>query len=84
VSGIISPDRRAIAANWSALRFVAKDKTLRPLMDLNDAQIKASPTYEADKPIRAVSPAPAPVSATAPTAGPSSSAAAASTARTSR
>jgi hypothetical protein len=90
VSGIISPDRRAIAANWSALRFVAKDKTLRPLMDLNDAQIKASPTYEADKPIRAVSPAPppSPVPASAPapatTAGPSSSAAAASTARTSR
>jgi hypothetical protein len=85
VSGIISADRRTIAANWSALRFVTKDKTLRPLMDLNDAQIKASPSYEADKPIRAVSPAPPPAtSASAATAGPSSSAAAASTARTSR
>jgi hypothetical protein len=84
VSGIISPDRRMIAANWSALRFVTKDKTLRPLMDLNDAQIKASPSYETDKPIHAVSPAPPPASAPAATAGPSSSAAAASTARTSR
>ncbi|MEI6002955.1 PRC-barrel domain containing protein [Paraburkholderia bengalensis] len=84
VSGIISPDRRTIAANWSALRFVTKDKTLRPLMDLNDAQIKASPSYEPDKPIRAVSPAPPPAPASAATAGPSSSAAAASTARTSR
>jgi len=86
VSGIISPDRRSIAANWSALRFVTKDKTLRPLMDLNDAQIKASPSYEADKPIRAVSPAPppAPASASAATTGPSSSAVAASTARTTR
>lgn len=84
VSGIISPDRRMIAANWSALRFVTKDKTLRPLIDLNDAQIKASPSYETDKPIHAVSPAlPAPPPAAA-AAGPSSSAAAASTARNSR
>ena len=88
VSGIISPDRRTIAANWSALHFVTKDKTLRPLMDLNDAQIKASPSYETDKPIRAVSPAPPPappsVAASSAATGPSSSAAAASTARTSR
>ncbi len=88
VSGIISADRRTIAANWSALRFVTKDKTLRPLMDLNDAQIKASPSYETDKPIRAVSPAPPPapppVAASSTATGPSSSAAAASTARTSR
>ncbi|MBP0594393.1 PRC-barrel domain containing protein [Paraburkholderia sp. LEh10] len=84
VSGIISADRRTIAANWSALRFVTKDKTLHPLMDLNDAQIKASPSYEPDKPIHAVSPAPPPAPASAATAGPTSSDAAASTARNSR
>jgi hypothetical protein len=67
VSGIINPDRRSIAANWSALHFTIKDKALHALMDLNDAQIKASPSYESGKPVLAVSPAP-PATATAPTA----------------
>jgi hypothetical protein len=89
VSGIISPDRRMIAANWSALRFVLKDKALHPVMDMNDAQIKASPSYETDKPIRAVSPAAAAPAAAAAAVSASSSAAAggsssASAARTSR
>ncbi|HEY2025118.1 PRC-barrel domain containing protein [Paraburkholderia sp.] len=60
VSGMVSPDRRTIAANWSALRFVMRNKELRPLLDLSDAQINATPPYATDKPIRAVSPAPPP------------------------
>ena len=71
VSGIISPDRRTIAANWSALHFVTKNKELTPLIDLSEAQIKASPSYTTDGPIRAVSPAPPPApAAAAPAAAP--------------
>ncbi|WP_233833159.1 PRC-barrel domain-containing protein [Paraburkholderia sp. ZP32-5] len=77
VSGMVSTDRRTIAANWSALRFVTRDKELRPLLDLSDAQINATPPYASDKPIRAVSPAPPPA-AVAPTAPAASAAAAAS------
>jgi hypothetical protein len=64
VSGIINLDRRSIAASWSALHFAPKDKSLRALMDLNEAQIKASPSYESGKAIVAVAPAP-PVPASA-------------------
>ncbi|HEX7932470.1 MAG TPA: PRC-barrel domain containing protein [Paraburkholderia sp.] len=71
VNGMVSTERRTIAASWSALRFVAKDKELRPLLDLSDAQINATPPYANDKPIRAVSPAPP-----APAAAPASAAAA--------
>ncbi|MGF6242662.1 hypothetical protein P3T42_004421 [Paraburkholderia sp. GAS38] len=81
VSGMVSADRRTIAANWSALHFGTKDKALYPLMDLSDAAIAASPAYDAGQPIRAVSPAPPPAPAPA---APSSSTAAASTARASR
>ncbi|SIO56425.1 PRC-barrel domain-containing protein [Paraburkholderia phenazinium] len=85
VSGMVSADRRTIAANWSALHFGTKDKALYPLMDLSDAAIAASPAYDAGQPIRAVSPAPPPAPAPAPApAAPSSSTAAASTARASR
>jgi hypothetical protein len=65
VNGMVSTERRSIAANWSALRFVIKDKELHPLIDLSDAQINATPPYASDKPIRAVSPAPAPAPAPA-------------------
>jgi hypothetical protein len=58
VNGMVSTERRSIAANWSALRFVTKDKELHPLLDLSDAQINATPPYASGKPIRAVSPAP--------------------------
>jgi hypothetical protein len=79
VNGMVSTERRTIAANWSALRFVTRDKELRPLIDLSDAQINATPPYANDKPIRAVSPAPPP--APAPTPAPAAaSAPAASTA----
>ncbi|RDK01567.1 PRC-barrel domain-containing protein [Paraburkholderia lacunae] len=66
VNGMVSTERRTIAANWSALRFVTKDKELHPLIDLSDAQINATPPYASDKPIRAVSPAPPPAPAPAP------------------
>ncbi|MFM0742128.1 PRC-barrel domain-containing protein [Paraburkholderia xenovorans] len=64
VNGMVSTERRTIAANWSALHFVTKDKELQPLIDLSDAQINAAPPYASDKPIRAVSPAPPAASAT--------------------
>jgi hypothetical protein len=78
VNGMVSTERRTIAANWSALRFVTKDKELHPLIDLSDAQINATPPYASDKPIRAVSPAPpaasAPASAPAAVAAPAAAA----------
>jgi hypothetical protein len=85
VNGMVSTERRTIAANWSALRFVTRDKELHPLIDLSDAQINATPPYASDKPVRAVSPAPppaaAPVAASAAASTPAASAApAASTA----
>ncbi|MCX4151694.1 MULTISPECIES: PRC-barrel domain-containing protein [Paraburkholderia] len=70
VNGMVSTERRTIAANWSALRFVTKDKELHPLIDLSDAQINATPPYASDKPIRAVSPAPPPAPAPAPASAP--------------
>lgn len=56
LGGLVNPDRRTIAASWSALHFAPRDKTLRALLDLSDAQLKASPPYQADKPVIAVSP----------------------------
>lgn len=69
LGGLVNTDRRSIAASWGALRFVMRDKALRPQLDLNDAQIKASPPYAADKPIVAVFPpvAPAPASSASAT-----------------
>lgn len=84
VNGMVSTERRTIAANWSALRFVTKDKELHPLIDLSDAQINATPPYASDKPIRAVSPAPppAPAAAAAPASAAAASAAPGSAAQT--
>ncbi|WP_176041759.1 PRC-barrel domain-containing protein [Burkholderia stabilis] len=65
LGGLVNTERRSIAASWGALRFVTRDKALHPQLDLNDAQIKASPPYLADKPIVVVSPplaAPVPAS----------------------
>ncbi|CAB3778047.1 PRC-barrel domain containing protein [Paraburkholderia fynbosensis] len=76
VNGMVSTERRTIAANWSALHFVTRDKELRPLLDLSDAQINATPPYANDKPIRAVSPpppAPAPTPAPAAASAPAAS-----------
>jgi len=82
VNGMVSTERRTIAANWSALRFVTKDKELHPLIDLSDAQINAAPPYASDKPIRAVSPAP-PAAAAAPASTATAPAAAAAATPTS-
>jgi sporulation protein YlmC with PRC-barrel domain len=86
VNGMVSTERRTIAANWSALRFVTKDKELHPLIDLSDAQINATPPYASDKPIRAVSPAPppAPAPASAAAAAPAAATTAVSNARAAR
>lgn len=86
VNGMVSTERRTIAANWSALHFVTKDKELHPLIDLSDAQINATPPYASDKPIRAVSPAPPPAPAPAPasTAAAAAATTAASNARAAR
>jgi len=77
VNGMVSTERRTIAANWSALHFVTKDKELHPLLDLSDAQINATPPYASDKPIRAVSPAPPAAPASAPAPAPAAAAPAA-------
>ncbi|WP_144142903.1 PRC-barrel domain-containing protein [Paraburkholderia sp. BCC1884] len=84
VNGIVSTERRTIAANWSALRFVTKDKELHPQIDLTDAQINATPPYANDKPIRAVSPAPPPAAAPAPAAAAPATVSAVSNARAAR
>lgn len=93
VSSVIA-QRHLIAVNWSALHFVTKEKALHAQIDLNEAQVNASPPYAADKPVQAVSPfiaagsqpppsspaSPAPVTAStaAPLAGASEKAAASS------
>jgi hypothetical protein len=75
VGASINDDTPNIAANWSALHLVEKDKALQLQMELSVAQIKASPPYTSGKPILIVSPAvpsvPAePVTAVASTAVP--------------
>jgi len=83
VGASINDDTPNIAANWSALRLVEKDKALQLQMELSAAQIKASPPYTSGRPILIVSPvvpsvpsassAPAePVTAVAATAVPAS------------
>jgi hypothetical protein len=85
VSNLVSTERRMIAANWSALHFGTRDKQLYPLLDLNDAQIAASPLYAQGQPIRAVSPAPPPAPPAAPASNASNTnAVAASTAKVAR
>ena len=75
VGASINDDTPNIAANWSALHLVEKDKTLQLQMELSVAQIKASPPYTSGRPILIVSPvAPSlptePVTAVAATAVP--------------
>lgn len=54
--GSLMEERRRVAADWSALRFMRKGSELNVRSELTDAQLDASPTYEPDGPIRAVSP----------------------------
>ena len=65
--GSLIHERRSIAADWSALHFVAKDNALSLQTDLSDAAVDASPPYVPNQPVRAVSPAPASAPAPAPT-----------------
>lgn len=55
--GSLIHERRSIAADWSALRFVQKDDSLTVQTDLSDAQVNAAPAYEPNRPIRVVAPA---------------------------
>ncbi len=66
LGGLVNPDRRTIAASWSALHFAPKNNALHALLDLSDTQLKAAPPYQADKPVIAVSP---PAAASAPGTG---------------
>ncbi len=75
VSNSIGHDVLNIAVNWSALHFIVKDKALSLMLEMSDAQVKASPPYAADKPVDAVSPI-VPVTPAPATAGPSAGAAA--------
>lgn len=63
--GSVIHERRSIAADWSALRFVQKDSSLMLQTDLSDAQVNAAPTYEPNQPIRVVAPAAADAAASA-------------------
>ena len=63
--GSLIHERRSIAADWSALRFVQKDDSLTVQTDLSDAQVNAAPAYEPNQPIRAVAPAAADAAASA-------------------
>lgn len=66
--GSLIHERRSIAADWSALRFVPKDGALSLQTDLSDAQVNAAPPYVPNQPVRAVSPAPATAAASAASA----------------
>lgn len=66
--GSLIHERRSIAADWSALRFVPKDGALSLQTDLSDAQVNAAPPYLPSQPVRAVSPAPTNAAASAASA----------------
>ncbi|NIE65042.1 PRC-barrel domain-containing protein [Burkholderia sp. Ax-1719] len=51
--------RRTIAADWSALHFVTKNNALEAQLEMSDQQLDASPAYQNDQPVHAVSPNPA-------------------------
>ncbi len=55
--GSLIHERRSIAADWSALRFVTKDDGLSLQTDLSDAQVNAAPPYVPNQPVKAVAPA---------------------------
>jgi hypothetical protein len=75
LSDSLSGDKRHVAANWGDLRLVTRNKALQLQMDFTDAQLKASPTYGPEQPIKIVSPVvPAPASATAAASAPASAA----------
>ncbi|KMY85428.1 Periplasmic protein TonB, links inner and outer membrane [Candidatus Paraburkholderia calva] len=56
LSTSLAEDKRHIAANWGDLHVVMRNKQETLQIDFNEAQLKASPTYVADQPIKIVSP----------------------------
>ncbi|WP_153100074.1 PRC-barrel domain containing protein [Paraburkholderia hayleyella] len=76
VNDIVAPGRHSIAVDWNALHFVTRNKVLQLQLDLDDAQLKASPPYLVNQPVvHAISPAvPAPVTVTKPASAASSAA----------
>jgi hypothetical protein len=71
LSSSLAEDKRHIAVNWGDLHVVSRNKQATLQMDFNDAQLKASPTYAAEQPIKIVSPV---VTAAAPAAASAASA----------
>lgn len=67
LSSSLAADKRHVAVNWSDLHVVSRNKQLALQMDFNDAQLKASPTYGPEQPIKIVSPV-APAAASSATA----------------
>lgn len=63
--GSLIHERRSIAADWSALKFVPKDDALSLQTDLSDVQVDAAPPYTPNQPVRAVAPAPGDAAASA-------------------
>ncbi|WP_250525773.1 PRC-barrel domain-containing protein [Caballeronia sp. GAWG2-1] len=73
LSNSLAEDKRHVAANWGDLHVVTRNKQASLQMDFTEPQLKASPTYSPEQPIKIVSPVVA-----APAAPVSSPAAAAS------
>ncbi|WP_404980457.1 MULTISPECIES: hypothetical protein [unclassified Caballeronia] len=74
LSSSLAADKRHVAVNWGDLQVVSRNKQLALQMDFNDAQLKASPTYGPEQPIKIVSPV-APVAASSATAAASAASA---------
>jgi sporulation protein YlmC with PRC-barrel domain len=74
LSSSLAEDKRHIAANWGDLHVVSRNKQWQLQMDFNDAQLKATPTYSPEQPIKIVSPVvPAPASSVPAAAAPAAS-----------
>jgi len=79
LSSSLAGDKRHVAANWSDLHVLSRNKQWLLQMDFNDAQLKAAPTYSPEQPIKIVSPVvPAPAAAASAASATASSGAAAS------
>ena len=74
VSGTLEK-RHTIAADWSALHFVAKNHRLTAELNLSEQQVGASPRYANGAPVLAVTPAAQPAPAAAAPAPPAPAAA---------
>lgn len=70
LSSSLAEDKRHVAANWGDLHVISHNKQWQLQMDFNDAQLKATPTYSPEQPIKIVSPvAPVAPEAASATAG---------------